>query len=180
MNTNESDRRQSGAALVVGLIMLLIVTLIGFGSIRSSVMELRMANNAAIKNEAFHQAQAGLDYLLAHPELLPVRGAMGYSYCTQSVSAGRALCRIDPDDCREYTVDLPKPLKDGPEKEGPERATSALQMTLGAGGVPRGFATSGRLFDAVSFTAQSCYDDTEHGRGNSAINVGVVILTPKL
>lgn len=174
MNTNTQNSRQRGAVLVVGLIVLLLVTLIGFGSIRSNVMELRMAYNAEIKNAAFHQAQAGLDYLLAHPELLPVRGAAGYTYCTASLSGGRQPCRTVWYPCNETTLDLPDPLNDV------ATGSSALQMTLGIGGVPRGFATSGRLFDAVAFTAQSCYDNTINGQGDSAINVGVVILTPKM
>ncbi len=167
---------QSGAVLVVGLIALLLVTLIGFGAIRSNVMELRMANNAEIKNAAFHQAQAGLDYLLAHPELLPVRGIGGYTYCTASLAGGQQPCHPYVISCDESTLDLPEPLKDGNTGD----RNNYLHMTLGTAGVPRGFATSGRLFDAVSFTAQSCYDDTANGRGNSAINIGVVILTPRI
>lgn len=174
--TTHHEQRQSGAVLVVGLIVLLLVTLIGFGAIRSNVMELRMASNAEIKNAAFHQAQAGLDYLLAHPELLPVRGAPGYTYCTASLGGGRQPCRTIWYPCNENTLNLPDPMKDG---ETDDR-NAYLQMTLGTAGLPRGFATSGRLFDAVSFTAQSCYDDTANGRGDSAINIGVVILTPKM
>lgn len=167
---------QSGAVLVVGLIVLLLVTLIGFGTIRSSVMELRMANNTEIKNAAFHQSQAGLDYLLAHPELLPVRGAAGHTYCTASLTDGQQPCHPYTIPCNETTLDLPDPQKDGNTAD----RNTYLHMTLGTAGVPRGFATSGRLFDAVSFTAQSCYDDTVNNKGNSAINVGVVILTPKI
>ncbi len=47
MNAGEHSGRQAGAVLVVGLILLTLVTLVGFGSIRSSVMELRMANRLA-------------------------------------------------------------------------------------------------------------------------------------
>lgn len=174
MKKKDKIAREGGAVLVVGLIVLLLVTLIGFGAIRSNVMELRMANNAAIKNEAFHQAQAGLDFLLAHPELLPVRGAAGYTYCTLSLGNGRSPCRTIWYPCDETTLDLPAPLDDS------SVGSSALQMTLGAAGLPRGFATSGRLFDAASFTAQSCFDDTVNGRGNAAIDVGVVLLIPKM
>ncbi len=173
MNAKSHYDRQSGAALVVGLIALTLVTLIGFGSIRSSVMELRMANNTEIRNAAFHQAQAGLDYLLANPALLPVRSA-GFTNCTASLQGGRQLCNPFWFPCSETTLDLPEPLDDS--AGGP----SALQMTLSSAGVPRSFATSGRAFDGMSFAVRSCYADVAAGRGSSAVNAGVVIVTPKM
>ena len=173
MNAGEHSGRQAGAVLVVGLILLTLVTLVGFGSIRSSVMELRMANNAEIKSAAFHQAQAGLDYLFARPELLPVRSA-GYTNCTASLQNGRTPCHPYWSPCNEHTLDLPDPLDDS--ADGP----AALQTTLSSAGVPRGFATSGRVFEGMSFAVRSCYDDVAGGRGNSAVNAGVVILTPKM
>ena len=54
-------RQQRGAALVVGLLMLVALTLIGVTTMGMSSMELRMAGNAQNKSNAFQAAEAGLE-----------------------------------------------------------------------------------------------------------------------
>ena len=60
MNYN-APPRQRGAALVVGLMMLLALTLIGITTMSLNTMELRMASNAQNKSNAFQAAEAGLE-----------------------------------------------------------------------------------------------------------------------
>lgn len=52
--------RQSGAALAVSLIMLLIMTLIGVTAMQTTIFEERMAGNAKDANTAFQAAEAAL------------------------------------------------------------------------------------------------------------------------
>ena len=52
--------RQHGAALVISLIMLLVVTLIGSGIIRDTVLEERMAGNTRDRNVTFQSAESGV------------------------------------------------------------------------------------------------------------------------
>jgi len=54
-------RQQRGAALVVGLMMLVALTLIGVTTMGMNTMELRMASNAQNKSNAFQAAEAGLE-----------------------------------------------------------------------------------------------------------------------
>lgn len=54
------QRRQRGAALAVALILLLIVTLIGFAAIRSSTVQQRMTANFYDRELAFQNAEAAL------------------------------------------------------------------------------------------------------------------------
>lgn len=60
--------RQSGAALIVALIFLLLMTLLSTSSMRTSTMQERMAGNSRDWNLAFQSAEATLraaeDYLL--------------------------------------------------------------------------------------------------------------------
>ena len=56
-----SDGRQKGAALVVCLIMLLVMTVLSISTMRSATMEERMARNAAFSNRAFRVAESALD-----------------------------------------------------------------------------------------------------------------------
>lgn len=53
-------RRESGAALVVGMVMLALLSLLGLTAAGTSVMEQRMAANARDRTRAFEAAEAGL------------------------------------------------------------------------------------------------------------------------
>lgn len=53
-------KKQAGAALIVGLIVLLILTILGLSSIGSMTSELKIAANAQDYNSAFQAASAGV------------------------------------------------------------------------------------------------------------------------
>jgi len=52
--------QQSGAALVVGLIFLVILTLLGLTAMQTGILEERMAGNSRDRNIAFQAAEAAL------------------------------------------------------------------------------------------------------------------------
>ena len=53
---------QTGVALIVALIMLLMITLIGLAAARSQTMEMRMTTNAQNRELAMQSAEAGLRF----------------------------------------------------------------------------------------------------------------------
>ncbi|MGI9302111.1 MAG: pilus assembly PilX family protein [Gammaproteobacteria bacterium] len=53
-------RYQTGAALITGLVLLLVLTLIGVTAMRSTTLEERMARNLREANIAFQMAETGL------------------------------------------------------------------------------------------------------------------------
>lgn len=55
-------RWQSGAALVVGLVMLLVLTLLGLASMQTTSLQERMASNYDQRNQAFQLAETGLRF----------------------------------------------------------------------------------------------------------------------
>ena len=55
-------RRQSGAALIISLIILVVMTIIGVSSIQTTSLEERMAGNMRDHNLAFQAAEAALRY----------------------------------------------------------------------------------------------------------------------
>lgn len=59
--------KQSGAALVVGLIMLLVLTVLGISGMNSTIVERRMANNTQVAQNAFQSAETGVDRALTAP-----------------------------------------------------------------------------------------------------------------
>lgn len=60
MNHNRTARAQQGAVLVVALIMLLLLTIIGISSMRSTTMQERMAGNLRDESHALQAAEAAM------------------------------------------------------------------------------------------------------------------------
>lgn len=61
--------RQQGAALVVGLILLLVLTILAVSGVLTSTMELRMVRNTQSQERAFQAAEVAVEDALANPVL---------------------------------------------------------------------------------------------------------------
>jgi type IV pilus assembly protein PilX len=61
----KSADRQQGAALIVGLVLLMALTVLAISTMRSSTMELTMAANAKYRESAFQFAEAGISGAVA-------------------------------------------------------------------------------------------------------------------
>jgi type IV pilus assembly protein PilX len=57
--------RQRGAALVVGLILLLVLTLLAISGMTTASLELQMAGNEQYQERAFQAADAGIEQAMA-------------------------------------------------------------------------------------------------------------------
>lgn len=57
--------KQQGAALIVALIMLLVMTVLGASTMGTATMEMRMAANDRFSENAFQLAETGLETVLA-------------------------------------------------------------------------------------------------------------------
>jgi len=60
-----SPARQQGAALVVGLILLLVLTLLAISGMTTASLELQMAGNEQYQERAFQAADAGIEQAMA-------------------------------------------------------------------------------------------------------------------
>jgi type IV pilus assembly protein PilX len=64
MNTHRKlrlRRRQRGAALVVGMILLLVLTVLAISGMNTASLELQMAGNAQYGQNAFQAAETGIE-----------------------------------------------------------------------------------------------------------------------
>jgi type IV pilus assembly protein PilX len=59
-----SLKSQQGATLVVGLILLLVLTVLGVSGMNTATMEVTMASNVQFQQDAFQQAEDGIDVAL--------------------------------------------------------------------------------------------------------------------
>ena len=110
--------RQRGAALVVGLLLLLVLTLLGISGMTTASNELQMAGNEQYQERAFQAADAGVERAIqagvydttatigtyipsADPNLLPTpqRGS-GVAGCMQTIASDGSVS--DTEDCYEY------------------------------------------------------------------------------
>ena len=57
--------RQSGAALVVGLLLLLVLTILAISGMTTASLELQMAGNEQYQERAFQSAEAGFEQAIA-------------------------------------------------------------------------------------------------------------------
>lgn len=60
---------QGGAALVVGLILLLVLTILAVSGVMTSTLELRMVGNTQLQERAFQAAEVAVEDALANPVL---------------------------------------------------------------------------------------------------------------
>src|SRR4030043_1479751 len=60
-------KNQSGAALVIALIMMIVLTLIGLASTFTSTFEIRLSGNKRGSTDAFYAAEGGIQATLANP-----------------------------------------------------------------------------------------------------------------
>ena len=61
MTSSNRNSRQRGAALIVGLMMLVVVTLLAVTAVSTSSTELVMAGNEQFRERAFQAAEAGVE-----------------------------------------------------------------------------------------------------------------------
>lgn len=62
-------RRQQGAALVIGLILLVVLTILAVSGVFTSTMELRMVRNTQSQERSFQAAEVAVEDALANPVL---------------------------------------------------------------------------------------------------------------
>ncbi len=87
MNTMKSHSKQQGAALVVGLILLVVITVLAISGMNTATTELAMARNDMNYERAFQAAETGLEIALAQGLFDTLAG----STVTQTINAHDAV-----------------------------------------------------------------------------------------
>ena len=105
--------QQQGVALAVGLMLLLVLTVLGIGAMRSSLLELQMSRNEESRVSSFQRAQSLIDGTVANTSNLVVSGQVGDVVCLAK-DVGKNLCT-------EGTLSLNTDLTQAPVPEIPWR-----------------------------------------------------------
>ena len=75
MNTIIQIQKQQGAALIVGLILLVVITVLAVSGMNTATTELAMARNDQNYEYAFQAAETGLEGALAQGQFVTLGGA---------------------------------------------------------------------------------------------------------
>ena len=75
MNTTIKIQKQQGAALIVGLILLVVITVLAVSGMNTATTELAMARNDQNYENAFQAAETGLEGALAQGQFATLGGA---------------------------------------------------------------------------------------------------------
>jgi hypothetical protein len=98
MMTAGKKAQQRGAALIISLLFLLLITLVATTGSENSTLQLQMAGNEQSRVEAQQRALAVLDAILDDSDNAPVVGGIGFKICdvsTSDVSCDLARISLD-------------------------------------------------------------------------------------
>lgn len=158
--------KQTGAALVIGMLFTLVLTILGIAAIQSSSTSVRMARNAEARINGFQQAQAAADYVAAEAIGLNLDRVGSTARCTASYPYGACNAQALPA--------LPAPLVTPPVHV---RVRSAL--ALGSSKSEENNKVFERViesdYDGTTFSADSSQaSDTTHVGVVSAVRGTIV------
>lgn len=94
-----AHRRQGGVALVIGLILLLVLTMIGLSAIKTSTSQERMASGYQVQSQTFQSAESSLRMGVAQITFQPgvnMSLSSPYTNTTDMLSMARATAPLTP------------------------------------------------------------------------------------
>lgn len=163
---------QGGAALLIALILMAVLSVLAASVVRFSIAGLRVAVNEELRTDAFQRAQSLVDMALSVPANLMVTGSVGDTNCVAGVSG-----------CTHNTLQLYYAIG-GVAVTSSDLASNGDAIRLTRIGPetstpPRGTGYSAIRFQAGYLEVESGYDGVDAGWGRAAINEGVTIIVPQ-
>lgn len=148
---------QTGAVLVVVLVMLASMTLMATAAVESSIMGIRISRNVEDTADAFQAAQSAIDFTISDTTRLPMTGPL---YEAQAVAVSGAPFHVDT--------------------QAGELLEATAERTIDCGMPPRiGDGSSILAYSTFSFRVSAEIDRTATGKGRSSLRQGYLLLGPK-
>jgi Tfp pilus assembly protein PilX len=169
---NRAPPGQRGAALLIALIMMAMLSVLAASVVRFSIAGLRVAVNEELRTDAFQRAQSLVDMALSVPSNLMVTGQVGDTNCVAGISG-----------CTRNTLQLYYAIGGAAVTSG-DLASNGDSIRLTRIGPevstpPRGTGYSAVRFQAGYLEVESGYDGVDAGWGQAAVNEGVTIIVPQ-
>lgn len=105
MDVFKTGRNEEGSALVLALILLAVLSIIGFSSVDKTTTELKIIRNERIYQDNFYNAESALQEALSTLELTPKSQLESRSpvWLTRSDTLPNTMDLNDPDELRTAT-----------------------------------------------------------------------------
>jgi len=152
---------------MIALMFLIAITLFTISSMRSSKIDLHMAQNEESRISAVQAAQALADAIVANPASTPVVGTTGFTACT----AAEKGCNSN--NLQVLDSDLATAVSANYISARVERTGLVFRPP------PRIVESSIDKFTSASFRVTTEYDRAADGLGKQQITEGVLVLVPK-
>lgn len=160
-------KNQSGAILVLSLVLLVAISLLSVASMKSSRDGLRMAQNDESRLAAEQGALALADAVIGDPTTTPVVGDAGFSICTPAETG------CDRNDLTLANPVIASKIASGVLSGRIQRMDPPLRTP------PRGIESSIDKFIAAPFEVTVTFDRTNENLGRQTMVEGVLVLAPK-
>ena len=169
------ERYCRGAVLLLAMVFMLLLAVLAGTSMQSGIIQVKMANNELLKEEATQNTLAIVDAIGSHLENFSVQGRVGHTLCKPTASAeycdSQKFVSLDPRVLRlpqgvtvEYEVERIAPLylQSLPVRQAQDSVSSSL------------------AYAAAIFEIHARVDGRESGLGFAEATRGVALLVPNL
>lgn len=159
-------KQQQGAVLIVALIFLLLTAMISGTVMQTSVLEVKMAGNEQLREEAFQRVQAIANAVTADSSNLVVAGNIGYTICPSGVAGcdNNSLSLISQVIAVPSGVNLDYKV----QRLAPLFAPMPFRMSEDNAG-------SANAYSAALFEIDANYDGSDNGLGRAQIAQGIAV-----
>ena len=168
MNTYREN--QQGAALIVALLFLLLITLVATTGAENSTLQLQMAGNEQSRVEALQQNMAVLDAIIDDPDNTPVVGGVGFKIC--DVAATDASCDLTEIDLDTTVTTVPTGV------DIDYFVTRVGPLEVDAPSMSEELASSASAYKFARQEITTAIDGTDARLGNSTVVQGMQVRIP--
>lgn len=155
--------RQEGAALVVGLLLLLVLTLLAVSGMNTASLELIMAGNTQYQQNAFQAAEVGIERALVDGQFNPGSG-------TEHIPA---IVPPSEDEDEDATPTTPGQLVPG---SSTDRFIATITPQLSGAAQPALWGSSWNSFSTYHFEIESTGTSVRQARATNT--QGLAIISP--
>lgn len=176
-STSTLRNRQTGAALGIALLILLIITILGVAAVRATQVELKLSQNAESRMAATQAAQSMVAFV-STADNMPVNDNIGYHACVRAGSVSLGIVPV----CASSTTAIALTGITAPLLAHGYAEVRREQPLFVEVNVLRavGSELSAKNYDFARFTATGGYDRSSEGMSAAEITEGILRLHTKV
>lgn len=168
VNYDRSPGSQSGAVLILALIIMLLTGLVSATVMRTSILEVKMVSNTQFKEEAFQKTESVVNAVTTNKDNFVVAGDVGWRIC----GAGTSVAN-----CNSSAINLPAEVANVPtgvdldyyiERLGPLKTPLPFRQSDSN-------ASGANGFDVALFEVVAQFDGRDEKLGYFEVRQGVAV-----